>query len=308
MTAEENSTQTDESSGDGSADPVGGERLAEIRRARDISVREIAKELHLDEAKVRALEENHFDVLGAPVFAKGHLRKYAELVGIPAEDMLADYDLLNSSTGTLPLVGAHRIAVRQVSVGPWVAGIVIIVMAAVAVWWWFYQEPVAKPVIAKPAIQAPTESRPLEDPVVDSTDSTDSDDSTDSAPATDEVAAAETAQESTVAVALPVPEPEADPVVDEQVTDDGNDVAASSVELVLAFSGDCWTEVSDATGRQLYFGLGTAGRTMTLSGIEPLDALLGNTSNVSVRVDGFDYSIRAADRRGNTARLTIYGQ
>ncbi|MDH3374021.1 MAG: helix-turn-helix domain-containing protein, partial [Gammaproteobacteria bacterium] len=71
--------------------PRGGERLAEARRKQQISVLEIAKELHLDEAKVRALERNEFDVLGAPVFAKGHLRKYAQLVGVDPADVFADY-------------------------------------------------------------------------------------------------------------------------------------------------------------------------------------------------------------------------
>ena len=46
------------------------------------AVVEVAKELHFDEPKVRALERNDFEVLGAPVFAKGHLRKYAQLVGV----------------------------------------------------------------------------------------------------------------------------------------------------------------------------------------------------------------------------------
>ncbi|MDH4054889.1 MAG: helix-turn-helix domain-containing protein, partial [Gammaproteobacteria bacterium] len=64
---------------DESAGPKGGERLAEARRALQITVIEIAKELHLDELKVRAMESNDFDVIGAPVFAKGHLRKYAQL-------------------------------------------------------------------------------------------------------------------------------------------------------------------------------------------------------------------------------------
>ena len=40
--------------------PRGGQRLAEARRERQISVLEIAKELHLDEPKVRALERNDF--------------------------------------------------------------------------------------------------------------------------------------------------------------------------------------------------------------------------------------------------------
>jgi cytoskeleton protein RodZ len=70
--------------------PVGGERLAEARRAKQISVLEIAKELHVEEAKIRALETNEFDVLGAPVFAKGHLKKYSQLVGVNHDDVLAD--------------------------------------------------------------------------------------------------------------------------------------------------------------------------------------------------------------------------
>ena len=61
---------------------MAGERLAIARREQQIPVIEIAKELHLDEPKVRALERNEFDVLGAPVFAKGHLRKYAQLVDV----------------------------------------------------------------------------------------------------------------------------------------------------------------------------------------------------------------------------------
>ncbi|MFQ5982984.1 MAG: DUF4115 domain-containing protein, partial [Woeseiaceae bacterium] len=84
--------------------------------------------------------------------------------------------------------------------------------------------------------------------------------------------------------------------------------SAGTVELMLSFSGDCWTEVSDASGRRLFFDLGTEGRTVTLTGVEPLGVLLGDSSNVSVRVNGFDYSIPAANRRGNTARLTIYSQ
>jgi hypothetical protein len=44
--------------------PLGGERLAAARRAHEISATDIAKELHLDELKIRALERNDFGVLG----------------------------------------------------------------------------------------------------------------------------------------------------------------------------------------------------------------------------------------------------
>ena len=62
MTSKEESNQMHESSDDGDS-PVCGERLAQARRNHDIAIREIAKELHLDETKVRALEENCFCLL-----------------------------------------------------------------------------------------------------------------------------------------------------------------------------------------------------------------------------------------------------
>ena len=64
MTPKKDHNQMHESSDDGGASPVCGERLAQARRDRDIAIGEIAKELNLDETKVRALEENCFDELG----------------------------------------------------------------------------------------------------------------------------------------------------------------------------------------------------------------------------------------------------
>src|SRR3990170_1326320 len=105
---------------DGGANaPLAGERLAHARRVREVSIQEIANALHLDEYKVRALEQNEFERLGAPVFAKGYLRKYAALVGVSVDDILADYYRLNRSTGA-PLVIPTRVRQpRNVSLGPW---------------------------------------------------------------------------------------------------------------------------------------------------------------------------------------------
>ena len=308
MATEENTNQTSDSSDEGSAGPVGGERLAESRRARGVSVHEIAKELHLDELKVRALEENRFDVLGAPVFAKGHMRKYAELVGVPIDDILADYYQLNRSVGAPPVVGPPRKVPRDLSIGPWVAGIVVIFMAAAAAWWWFSLEPTAERVTLQPATLAPFDSDGRVDPDAVADDSTPPTNAEATVEIAEEPSDSSLEEQQAVSVVGPAPEPRPDAVVEEQTEADGNAVAGSSVELVLSYTGDCWTEVTDAAGRRLYFGLGSDGRTVTLNGVEPLGVLLGNSSNVSVRVNGLDYTIPAANRRGNTARLTIYGQ
>ena len=106
------------------AEPQGprcGERLAEARRDKQISVLEIAKELHIDEMKVRALEANDFEKLGAPVFAKGHLRKYSQLVGVDADDVLADYYRLTRAETLQPVVSTRRLPRSEISPGPWMA-------------------------------------------------------------------------------------------------------------------------------------------------------------------------------------------
>jgi cytoskeleton protein RodZ len=98
------SDDSQQSNGASNGGPVAGERLAAARRAREVSLHDVAKELHLDEHKVVALEQNRFEILGAPVFAKGYLRKYAELVEVPVDDVIADYYRLNRSSVTPPLI------------------------------------------------------------------------------------------------------------------------------------------------------------------------------------------------------------
>jgi cytoskeleton protein RodZ len=75
--------------------------------------------------------------------------------------------------------------------------------------------------------------------------------------------------------------------------------------LRLVFSGDCWTEVTDANGRRVYFGLGTNGDEVTVAGEPPLNVLLGDSENVALFVDGAAHPIPASARRGETARLTL---
>jgi cytoskeleton protein RodZ len=155
------------------------------------------------------------------------------------------------------------------------------------------------PVTVEPATLAPFESERQDDPVAD-VEST--------VTAAEESDTSEPADDPQIAVVESTAEPEAElqeATMPPQIEDNP---AEGNVELRLSYSGDCWTEVTDATGRRLYFDLGTDGRSVTLSGVEPLGVLLGNSLNVSIQVNGFDYSIPAANRRGNTARLTIYGQ
>jgi len=85
------------------------------------------------------------------------------------------------------------------------------------------------------------------------------------------------------------------------------DAADDDVRLSVTFLGDCWTEITDASGRRLFFQLGRSGRTVNVSGPGPLSVLFGDANNVDIRVNGEDFTIPDAGRRGRTARLTISG-
>lgn len=291
MSDESNKSEADDSG------PVAGEVLARARRAREISIQEIAKDLHLDEFKVRALEQNRFDALGAPVFAKGYLRKYAELVGVPVDDIVADYYRLNRSVGAPPLVTKRSDPMRDPSPVPWLALLALVLLGGVAVVWWF----ASRSENSDGQSAAPSGSvRPADDEVElpagpDLAEAGDTNSPTLAADVADEEQSAAESAESSRTLDEPAP----------AATGGSQQAAAGEFALRLVFSGDCWTEVTDTAGSRLYFGLGTAGNEVSVAGEPPLNVLLGDSGNVAVFVNGVAYPIPPSARRGQTARLTL---
>jgi len=265
---------------DESTGPIGGERLAEARRALQITVLEIAKELHLDEFKVRAMESNDFEVIGAPVFAKGHLRKYAQLVKVNEADVMADYYQITRSSGLPPALAPRPRPRPPISLGPWIASIVVILIVASGYWWYANQPGAPEPRVTGQITPSPS---PAEMAVEE---------------------LGETAPEASDDVELEEPVPIAQPAAEpprEIVMD------ANLMQLSITYVGDCWTEITDAGGRRLFFDLGITGRTINLSGESPFNVLFGDADNVTLTVNGEAFQIPAASRRGKTARLTISG-
>jgi cytoskeleton protein RodZ len=289
MSDDVDNEQTEEAKDD-TQGPVAGERLAEARRKQQISVVEIAKELHLDEPKVRALERNEFDTLGAPVFAKGHLKKYAQLVGVDPDDALTDYYQLTRSEDTTPVISIRTRPRRELTPGPWIAVIVVIILAVTA-YWWFTVRPLTPAPGPEPEAQQDTVLPQEEDSAPELVE----------IPETEEPASEEPATSS----------PELEPVV-EDTPEPVVEQAPQSVEdgqllLLVTYTGDCWTEITDASGRRLLFSLGKDGRTVELSGAEPFNVLFGNPGNVSLQVNGEEFALPPTNRPDRPMRLTISG-
>ena len=61
-----------------------GPMLRRARESRGLTPQQAAEQLNLDVSVVEALERDDLAALGAPVFAKGHLRRYGAMLGLTA--------------------------------------------------------------------------------------------------------------------------------------------------------------------------------------------------------------------------------
>ena len=67
-----------------------GETLRRERQRRNLDLDQISRELKISSRFLEAIEEERFDRLPAGVFAKSFVRQYATLLGLDAEDLVAE--------------------------------------------------------------------------------------------------------------------------------------------------------------------------------------------------------------------------
>src|SRR5258708_6786525 len=77
---------------------TGGDELGEIgarlrlaREKKNLTVLQAAEKLHVDARVLEALEGEDFAALGADVYVRGHLRRYAEMVGEAPDELQGLY-------------------------------------------------------------------------------------------------------------------------------------------------------------------------------------------------------------------------
>ena len=76
-------------------------------------------------------------------------------------------------------------------------------------------------------------------------------------------------------------------------------------QLTLRFTADSWTEVYDATGKQVFADVGSQGTVHTFKGKAPFKVNLGNGPGVGVEVNGHRAVIDAAVRSDGKASFVV---
>lgn len=134
-----------------------GAWLRRQREAREISLREIAETSKISLRYLEALEQDRFELLPAPLFAKGFLREYAKFVGLDPDEVVNYYlSAIPVEEGT----DRHRAPQATTQGVPWMLVAVVVALAVIlggALWYFSDRsEQEGEP----PTIVAPERSEP----------------------------------------------------------------------------------------------------------------------------------------------------
>ena len=258
-----------------------GQALRLAREQRGLTLQQIADELHLDMRMAQAIESDDFFALGVPVYAKGYLRKYASLVGLEPDEVIALYERL-TDVPAIPVVTPvsstyqppSRISLR-------VPLLLIGTLGGAALFLWLgfflYER-------FKPELTAEPAASQVEVPAVVP------------APAT-----------AVAPTSIPLA-PSSDPVPEAPAADPAAANSTADVNVRLQFSAASWVEIYDGADQRLIYEIGQPGQTRTVTGKPPLRITLGVASAVTVAVNGRTVPVpRRADRDAANFTITADG-
>lgn len=131
-----------------------GEWLREKRESLGWPLEQVGQELRILPSVLRALEENRFEVLEAPIFVRGHLRNYSRLLGLSPEEVLEAYESSQptETDPSLKVSGANGPAMHS-RTPAWVipfGGLVVLTMLVLGGLYW-YVDPAGDSLVADSA-------------------------------------------------------------------------------------------------------------------------------------------------------------
>ena len=284
--------------------------LRQERERQERPLQQIADELHLSRQAIEAIEGNRFAEFGAPVFAKGHLRRYAIVLRVSVEDVFQRYDQLSESARaheSLPPVARPqettrrveltreatglRIAPRTSSGSRWVPISVVILLAACAVgtWWWLSERtpsPATQPMAVTPPI--------ANEPDVETTNAAIPAETQASTPASPP---SPTSVEQPIVVA-PAP-------VIAQRPPASTSPSPGKVRVRLIFKQDSWAEVYDGRGNRMMYDVGRSDLPRVIDADPPVQVVLGYAPAVNVEINGAAITVPERRVNNSVARFNV---
>lgn len=299
-----------------------GQILSDGRKRAGLTQQEVAEKLNFRVTLVEEIESEVFDTSLPETFNRGYLRNYAKLVNVSQEDVMMSYEQLNVakaqaselqsfSKGTEKLAENNRIM--------WVSYFIVAILIGSTVVWWM-QNNTEQVQTLKEAVEITTsntddEKIPDANALVDQAESTistldveNTDIKTDiEQPLVPSAVLNQENADITTSVAEITEIQNSETIL--LAADSTSELETAEPEVILTnvtftFSGDCWVNISDATGERIAWGVKKLGYIMKISGQAPFNVTLGRPELVTINFadENIDMSQFNA---GNIAKFTL---
>ena len=308
-----------------------GETLRQARENNGWTLAEVALKLNLTASSLSNLETGAFDKLPGHTFARGYIRTYAKLLGMDQASLVRDFDLYTGTDANGSNVHSLGRIEEPVRVSHTILRIVslLLLIAVVGggfIWWQDQTSMRAKDLVGLTpehveveGADGTTRIHPIDEP---------EDQAVAEARAEGDAAAVEPAAEpagtttlelpatapgaTVVPAAAPVAQPApavvapAAAIVAPAATPAAATAApvAGAGKVSVQYTADCWTQVTDGTGKVLFGGLKRKGENLEVSGKPPLTLRLGYARGAQVAYNGQVVDV-APFTSGETARLKL---
>lgn len=276
-----NATSLDDGGGKVSSSSPGA-RLQRARESQSLTVIDVASQLNLSQGVVKSLESDDYRALPSPTFVKGYIRSYARVLNIPAEDLVRNYESITGCNQPKLEPVTFPSKNRQ-NKRTFLAIAIVSMLILIALVWLLWPVSNTTEGVAPEQLSANVPTVSLQEGVMADEPAADQPGSL-----IDEMDAGDIEAQAEVMVQPdePIKQSEADiePQAQASVTDLGEQAVLEAAigTVSMAFTGDCWVEVRDASGALIFSNLKRNGDTLTLQGTPPMEAKLGNGDMVTL--------------------------
>ncbi len=282
-----------------------GQILKEARERAKLTTQDIADKMKLKKALIQDIEQDNYDIDISLTFIRGYLKLYAKHVKVSEKDILGAFESLSTQKKEpAKLQSFSRRVANQANDDKLmlVTYLIVAAVAALVVIWWFQQSPtitatesnsnnysqaVSQGIVVQETltpdlgklISTPTGAAMLPKDITDTND---------------DILLSTAIEEQNIDVRSvnnqPVFEKNEDDIntlaQQSDITTNIDNESVTPVELIFKFSGDCWMNLSDATGENIAYGVKVKGRVMPVTGIPPFIVTLGAPEVVKISYAG----------------------
>ncbi len=270
-----------------------GKYLAGLREEHKMSVKQVADSLHLEIRIIDTLEADDYDSGIPHIFMKGYIRSYAKLMDISPEPLITAFDTANkaeeedkkskskSKSSTPKSQYKPKKQAKSNDLWPKLVTLAILLTLIIFIALWQFTPPPEEIVQDENTSKFNNFTPPVQ---VDETQTL----NTSSPKVPDAVEQPVATPSEPPPVATPVEEPK-------------------DHTIHVNFKAKVWMRITDGTGKRLFQGVGTEGKSLTYDATPPYKVRVGNDKDVDIEYQGDTKDLKEYPKYKNRKKTYLIG-